>query len=323
MSPLTPDLSEPPPRSVQLGAVQEETEQELTREVLSVISRAGSPRLRQLLTGLVACLHGFVREVRVTQDEFQAAAAFLNEAGQASTGRRDESMLIADLLGLTALVAVVNDDPRGGATESTLIGPFFEDESPSVPLGGDVSAGARGTPLWVEGSIRDTAGLPVPAALVEVWGSDADGLYDIQYPDRRTANRARLVSDADGGYRFWTVRPVPYPLPADGPGGRLMRAVGNSGMRSAHLHMKVSAPGCRTLVTHVFDAGDDYLSRDGVFGVRESLARVIDEVPAGVPGPGGRQADGPWARVRFDVVLASAADLPDPNAEVLLCKDAG
>ncbi len=130
--------------------------------------------------------------------------------------------------------------------------------------------------------MRDIAGRPVPGARIEVWEADADGFYDVQYGDDRVAGRGQLVADEEGGYRFWAVTPTPYPIPHDGPVGALLTATGRSPMRAAHLHFMVSAPGLRTLVTHVFVRGDELLDRDSVFGVKESLVRDVVEQP---PGP--------------------------------------
>jgi hydroxyquinol 1,2-dioxygenase len=190
-----------------------------------------------------------------------------------------------------------------------VLGPFFVEGSPEVGLGGDIAAGAAGEPCWVEGTVTGTDGRPVPGALVEVWEADQEGRYDVQYADGRVAARGHLHTDEDGGYRFWGVSPTPYPIPDDGPVGRLLAATGRSPMRASHLHFLVRAEGYRTLVTHVFVRGDPLLDRDSVFGVRDSLVLDFDPQPAGTPAPDGRDlADRSWSRVRFDVVLA-----PDPR----------
>jgi hydroxyquinol 1,2-dioxygenase len=155
----------------------------------------------------------------------------------------------------------------------------------------------------VEGTVRDHEGNPLPGALIEVWQADEDGMYDVQYPDGRTAARAHLYADDKGRYWFWGIKPTPYPIPHDGPVGQLLAASGRSPMRASHLHVKVSHAGCRTLVTHIFVRGDELLHSDAVFGVKESLVRDFIEQPAGTPTPDGRRV-GTWSRVQFDIVLA-------------------
>jgi len=201
----------------------------------------------------------------------------------------------------------VNNEAYRDATEATVFGPFFVADSPAVALGGDIAAGASGEPCWVEGTVTGTGGEPVPGARIEVWQADADGFYDVQYDDDRVAGRGHLHTDANGRYRFWAITPTPYPIPHDGPVGRLLAATGRSPMRAAHLHFLVRADGYRTLVTHIFPRGDEYLESDSVFGVRDSLVRDFVSQPAGTPAPDGHDLAGrPWSRVRFDVVLPPA-----------------
>jgi hydroxyquinol 1,2-dioxygenase len=145
----------------------------------------------------------------------------------------------------------------------------------------------------------------VPGARIEVWEADQDGFYDVQYDDDRTAGRAHLFSADDGSFRFWAVTPTPYPIPHDGPVGRMLAAAGRSPMRASHLHFMVNAEGLRTLVTHIFVRGDERLESDSVFGVKESLVKDFEEQAPGTPTPDGRDlGDATWAKVRFDIVLA-------------------
>jgi hydroxyquinol 1,2-dioxygenase len=159
----------------------------------------------------------------------------------------------------------------------------------------------------VEGTVTDTDGNPVTGALIEVWEADQDGHYDVQYSDGRLAARGHLRTEDDGTYRFWALTPTPYPIPHDGPVGQLLAAAGRSPMRASHLHFLVSAPGRRTLVTHIFVGGDGLLASDAVFGVKESLIREFESHPAGTPTPDGRDLSGQaYSSVRFDIVLAPA-----------------
>jgi protocatechuate 3,4-dioxygenase beta subunit len=201
-------------------------------------------------------------------------------------------------------VIMINNPAHAPATESTGFGPFFLADSPAIGIGGDAAQGAQGTPCWVQGTVRDHSGTPVASARIEVWECDETGLYDVQHGDGRVSGRAHLFTDEDGFYSFWAVKPVPYPIPSDGPVGTLLSCAGRSPMRAAHLHFMVSAPGLRTLVTHVFVAGDAHLPDDAVFGVRDSLIRDFVDQPAGRPTPDGRDLDEAWTRTEFDVVLA-------------------
>jgi hydroxyquinol 1,2-dioxygenase len=283
---------------------QRAREQELTDRVLASFSGTGDPRLKEVMEALVRHLHAFVREVRLTEQEWRAAVDFLTAVGHKTDDRRQEFVLLSDTLGLSMQTITVNNLAYGDATEATVFGPFFTEDAPHVGLGGDIAAGAVGQPCWVEGTVTDTDGRPVAGARIDVWQADEDGLYDVQYLDGRTAGRGWLETDTDGAYRFWAVRPTPYPIPDDGPVGRMLEATSRSPMRASHLHFKVTAPGRRELVTHIFVNGDAHLRDDSVFGVRDSLVRDFEDVAPGIPTPDGRQVDGPWCRTRFDIVLA-------------------
>jgi hydroxyquinol 1,2-dioxygenase len=175
-------------------------------------------------------------------------------------------------------------------------------------MGGDIAGGAAGQPCWVEGTVTDTNGNPVPGARIEVWEADEDGFYDVQYGDNRIAGRAHLFTDDNGKYAFWGLTPTPYPIPHDGPVGKMLDSVGRSPVRVSHLHFMVTAPDLRTLVTHMFVDGDPQIEiGDSVFGVKDSLIKRFETQPAGTPTPDGRDlVNQDWARTRFDVVLAPA-----------------
>jgi protocatechuate 3,4-dioxygenase beta subunit len=277
--------------------------QAVTDEVLASLAGAKSDRFREVMTSLVRHLHGFAREVALTDAEWELAIDFLTRAGHITDDRRQEFILLSDVLGLSMLTVGINAPASAGATESTVFGPFFVTGAPEIALGGDIARGAKGRPCYVCGTVRGTDGAAVPGARIEIWEADEDGFYDVQYPGSEMAGRGWLRSGPDGEYRFWSVHPSPYPIPDDGPVGDLLHAAGRGPMRPAHLHFKVDAPGYRTLITHIFVAGDAYLDRDAVFGVKDSLIVDFAEQPAG-PGPEGRQLDGPWSRVAFDIVLA-------------------
>ena len=287
---------------------QRAREDDLVARVLASFDNADDARLKQLMQALTRHLHAFVREVRLTEQEWQRAIEFLTEVGHITDDRRQEFILLSDVLGASMQTIAINNEAHGDATEATVFGPFFVDNAPRVELGDDIAAGAIGEPCWVEGTVTDTAGNPIPSARIDVWEADEDGFYDVQYGDDRMAGRAHLYSDEKGRYSFWGITPTPYPIPHDGPVGSMLAAVGRSPMRAAHLHFKVSAPGSRTLVTHIFVRGDALLSSDTVFGVKDSLVKDFEQQSAGTPTPDGRDlGDSTWSRARFDIVLAPAS----------------
>ncbi|TQK71497.1 intradiol ring-cleavage dioxygenase [Nocardioides sp. SLBN-35] len=285
---------------------QQAREQDLVERVLRSFDATADPRLKELMQALTRHLHAFLREVRLTEAEWEAGIGFLTDTGHITDERRQEFILLSDVLGASMQTIAMNNQAHGDATEATVFGPFFVDGSPRIESGGDIAGGAAGEPCWVEGTVTDTDGNPVPGARIEVWEADDDGFYDVQYDDDRTAARAHLHSGPDGNYAFWAITPTPYPIPHDGPVGRMLAATGRSPMRASHLHFMVTAAGRRTLVTHIFVEGDELLDRDSVFGVKDSLVKRFEQQPAGTPAPADRVVDGAWSRVRFDIVLAPA-----------------
>ncbi len=293
--------------TAEVPAEQAAREAELVDRVVGSFAGGADPRLREVMRSLVRHLHAFLREVRLTEAEWAKAIEFLTATGHITDDRRQEFILLSDVLGASMQTIAINNAAYGDATEATVVGPFFTEHSPEIPVGGDASFGAPGEPCWVEGTVSDAQGRPVAGARIEVWEADDTGRYDVQYDDERTAARAHLFTGPDGGYACWALTPTPYPIPHDGPVGALLAATGRSPMRAAHLHFKVDAPGARTLVTHIFVRGDELLDRDAVFGVRRSLVKDFVAQPAGTPTPDGRDLAGrPWSRVRFDIVLAPA-----------------
>jgi len=244
----------------------------LVQQVIERFGDTPDPRLREVLGSLVRHLHGFIRETRLTEEEWMKGIEFLTAVGQKCDDRRQEFILLSDVLGASMQVVTVQSDRAPGCTESTVFGPFHVEGAPRVANGGDVADGARGTPCVVRGSVRNADGKQIAGATVDVWQSDDDGLYDVQRPELQAAQgRGVLTTDAQGAFWFHSVLPVPYPIPTDGPVGGLLRATFRSPMRPAHLHFRIQAPGHTTLITHVFRTGDPHLDSDPVFGVRPSL----------------------------------------------------
>ncbi len=247
----------------------------LTERVLASFDTTPSPRLREILRSLVVHLHAFTTDVHLTDGEWAGAVDFLTRVGQISDDRRQEAILLSDVLGLSMLVVGLNHPDEGGAaTPSTVFGPFFVEASPAFANGADLSGGADGRPCSYSGRVTSTSGEPIPGALIEIWHSDEHGHYDVQNPDLDTPqNRGRLHTETDGRYWFSSVLPEPYPIPDDGPVGELLAATRRSGMRPAHVHFMISAPGYETLTTHIFRAGDPHLGSDAVFGEKAPLVQ--------------------------------------------------
>lgn len=291
-----------------LEAEQAEREEELIERVLASFETTPDERLRELMRSLTRHLHAFVRDVRLTEAEWDKAIEFLTAVGHITDDRRQEFILLSDVLGLSMQTIAVNNPAEANATEATVFGPFFVEDAPEITNGEDISGGAVGQPSWIEGTVSNIRGEAIPGARIEVWEADEDGLYDVQYDDQRVAGRAFLNSEDDGSYRFWGLTPTPYPIPHDGPVGDLLTLVERSPVRAAHLHFMVTAPGYRTLVTHIFVEDDPQLEiGDSVFGVKDSLIKRFDEQAAGTPTPDGRDlGDQTWTKARFDIVLADA-----------------
>lgn len=289
---------------------QEALERGLIEQVVASFDGADDARLKQLMQALTRHVHAYLREVRLTDAEWMRAIEFLTDAGNITDEKRQEFILLSDVLGASMQTVAMNNQIFGDATEATVFGPFFVDDAPRVDLGGDISRGAPGEPCWVEGAVVGVDGTPIRGARIEVWEADEKGFYDVQYADDRNAGRAHLFSDDDGQFRFWGITPTPYPIPDDGPVGKMLTATGRSPMRPAHLHFMISADGWRTLVTHIFVDGDEILATgDSVFGVKQSLIKRFETQPAGTPTPDGRDlGHRSWSRTRFDIVLAPARD---------------
>jgi protocatechuate 3,4-dioxygenase beta subunit len=251
------------------------TEAELTDVVLERYSNTPDARLRTVLQSLIRHLHAFVRDVRLTESEWIAGIEFLTKTGQISDNKRQEMILLSDNLGISALVNMVSAGVAEGATESTVIGPFYVPGSPERKRGESVLLrDGDDVPLLIHGRVLDGEGKPVPDAIIEIWQTDSNGMYDIQDRSQPEDNlRGWYRVKPDGAFLLKTIRPTSYPIPTDGPVGVLLRATERHPFRPAHVHAIVSAPGFRKLTTHLFDAEDSYLDSDVVFAVKSSLIR--------------------------------------------------
>ncbi|WIY01003.1 dioxygenase [Amycolatopsis mongoliensis] len=261
-------------------------------------------RLRRIMVSLVEHLHGFIKDVQLTEAEWTNAIRFLTETGQLCSATRQEFILLSDVLGASMLVETLNNRSDGVLTESTVEGPFHVVDSPVRALGATIAGDTKGDPCLVTGTVTDPDGRPVPGATVDVWQANAEGFYDIQQPglDPEQNLRGLFTVDGDGAFRFRTIVPRYYPIPDDGTVGELLAATARHPNRPAHIHFEIAAPGMRTVTTHLFVAGTPYLDSDAVFGVKDSLVREFPTVDdpgraaeAGLPNP--------FRTVNFDVVL--------------------
>lgn len=267
----------------------------ITEAVLARHANTENPRLKTIMSSLVTHLHAFAREVELTEDEWFKGIEFLTRCGHITDDKRQEFILLSDLLGLSMLTVAMNNDKPAGCTEATVLGPFHVEDAPHYALGADIANGARGIPCVVRGTVCGIDGKAVPNAHIDVWQSDAEGLYDVQHADIDHAQgRGILTADREGRYHFRSILAVPYAVPNDGPVGDLLKAVGRHPWRPAHLHFLIKADGYETLITHVFRSDDPYLDSDAVFGVRQSLIADWKQ-----------QADGSYL-VEYDFVLNPA-----------------
>ena len=281
------------------------TEQELTDLVLIEIERAPDPRFREVMLSLVTHLHGFIREVGLTQEEWRTAIDFLTATGKKCDAKRQEFILLSDTLGASMLVDAVNHRKHQGATETTVLGPFYVEGAPPMPAGADIAVGEEGMPTFVSGHVFDTEGEPIAGAMLDVWQTDAEGFYDVQRPERGDLRlRGKFLTDAEGSYRFRTVKPVPYPIPTDGPVGAMLGRLGRHPYRPAHIHLIVSAEGYAPIATHLFVADDPHIGSDAVFGVKPSLIVDFTAQKAG-KAPDGTVIDRPFCDIRFDFSLSA------------------
>ena len=278
------------------------TEDNITELAEQRWGTAHDPRLAEVLRALVRHLHAFAREVRLSEAEWMAAIQWLKRTGQISDDKREEFILASDVLGLSMLVVQMNNRLDEGATPATVLGPFHIPGSPQLDFGGDMSDGVPGTPLYINGTVRDLDGYPVPGAVLDVWQADPEGAYEAQLDVDEARLRALYTAREDGGYCVRTVAPKGYTIPMDGPIGDLIGRTAISEYRPAHVHFLLDAPGYRRLITHLFQEGADYLDSDVVFGTKEQLVVTFEPRGPGDTPDGGKSTD-PWLEARYDFVL--------------------
>jgi catechol 1,2-dioxygenase len=284
------------------------TEDDITAEVLARFSGTADPRLRQIVLSLISHLHAFVKEVQLTEAEWFQAIEILTEAGKMCSDKRQEFILFSDTLGVSMVVDLLDHRKPDGATESTVFGPFHRLGAPEMKAGGNIAhRDTTGVPTLVAGQVLDLDGKPIADALLDVWQTQSNGLYDAQDSDPDALHmRGKFHTDNDGRYLMRTVLPVNYPIPSDGPVGRMLKATGRHPWRPAHVHFVVSADGFEPVTTHIFDRRDPYLQSDAVFAVKDSL--ICDFVHHDQPDAQAREVgiNGPFYRAQFDFRLTPA-----------------
>lgn len=282
-------------------------ENNITELAVKRWATAHSPRLAEIMTAVVRHVHELAREVRLTEDEWVAAMEWLTATGRISDEKRQEFILASDVLGLSMLVVQMNNRFSGDATPATVLGPFHIDGSPAAEYGHDMSGGLPGRPLFITGRVLDTAGNPIPGAVLDVWQADSDGTYEAQLPDVDEARlRAKYRAREDGTYCVRTIAPLGYSIPMDGPVGDLIARTDISHFRPAHVHFLLEEPGYERLVTHLFEEGTRYLDSDVVFGVKDDLIVRLEPREPG-PAPDGGTIGEPYLHARYDFVLQPVA----------------
>lgn len=247
----------------------------ITENVIRINSQGPDPRLNYVFERLVSHLHDFARETRIDTKEWMAAIHFLTATGQKCVGDRQEWMLLSDVLGFSLLIDAINHPKPPHSTEGSLLGPFHSHRVEHLPNGETISHDPKGEPLLVIGSINDSDGNPIEGAKIDIWETDSNGFYDVQYEDRAFPDgRCIMSSDKNGQFWFKATVPVSYPIPGDGPVGLLLKKLSRHNYRPAHMHFMFNKPGYDLLTTALFLRGDPYETSDAVFGVKDSL--IID-----------------------------------------------
>jgi hydroxyquinol 1,2-dioxygenase len=271
----------------------------ITDAVLDQMATTPDARLMEIQTAAVKHLHAFARETNLAPAEWIAGIEFMTKVGKMCTPERQEFILLSDTVGLSALVSFMHDKTAmEEATHTSLLGPFYRENAPSLPAGAQISKTVKaGTECQLYGRVTDISGKPIVGARVAIWQTGADGLYDVQEEAAGIDYRGNFTTDADGRYHCRTVRPLGYSIPMDGPVGGMIRAQKRHGMRPAHVHLLVTAPGYRELVTALYLRGDPYLETDTVFGSSDDLAIDIAANDPGAPIKG-------LPAMKFDLMLA-------------------
>ena len=282
------------------------TEQNLTELVLKRWQDIPDPRLREIMQSLITHLHAFVRDIEPTGEEWFKAVDWLTRTGKMSDNKRQEMILFSDVMGVSMLVDAINHRLPDGATPSTVEGPFHVADAPEIAHGGNMATGAPGIPCFVTGTVRGLDGKAVGNAMLDLWQTDGEGLYESQRDTSEPWMRGIFRSQADGSYVLRTVAPIAYTIPMDGTVGELVAKTKISHMRPAHIHFAVSAAGYHTVTTHLFQKGDPFIDTDVVYGVKEPLIVEFTKKSGG-KAPNGEMLNEPFYLVHYDFILQKAA----------------
>ena len=281
------------------------TEENSVEVVTGRNARAKNERLKEAMAVIIRKLHEAVKEIEPTQEEWFETILFLTRTGQISNEWRQEFILLSDVLAVSMLVDAINNRKPSGASESTVLGPFHVANAPELPMGANICLDPKGEEMVISGRVLDTEGKPIAGAVLDVWQANDEGFYDVQQKGIQPDFNLRGVfrTGPDGRYWFRAVKPRYYPIPADGPVGQLLAALGRHPNRPAHLHYILKADGFETLITHIFDPNDPYINSDAVFGVKQSLLAEFKKVddPARAQELG---FSNPFWSVEYDFVLA-------------------
>ncbi len=289
-------------------------EDNVTEAVLARIQGMENPRMKQIVSAAISHLHAFAREVELSPGELFEAARFLTAVGKISDDTRHEFLLLSDTLGLTILVDAMQNRKPDGATESSVLGPFYRANAPEIRNGDTIDRGGNGgAAAVVHGTVKDLDGRPLAGALLDIWQATGRGIYENLDPEQPDMNlRGRLRSDEDGNYWFRTVLPSSYPIPDDGPAGQLLSLCNRHNMRPGHIHFIASADGFKPVTTEIYVEGDAYLESDAVFGVKDSLVAEF------VRSDSGEEAakwnlPAPFYAMTYDFVLEPGEGSADPG----------
>jgi hydroxyquinol 1,2-dioxygenase len=291
-----------------------EKQEDVTTAVLAELQRAPNARFREIMSAFVRHMHAFVREAKLSEEEFHAALAYVVAVGKHSSESHNEAVLMAGSLGLSALVCLLNNGNHGMTeTDQNLLGPFWRMHSPITPNGGSIVRSATpGPALFVNAAFRDGSAHPVAGAEVDVWHSSPEGFYENQDPEQAEMNlRGKFFTDQEGRINFRSVKPAGYPIPVDGPTGELLRAQGRHNMRPAHLHFLATKEGFKTLISQLYVPDDKFIETDAQFGVtRHLLGDYVRHENEPAPAP---DVAGPWYSLDHAFVMERGAPkLPRP-----------
>jgi hydroxyquinol 1,2-dioxygenase len=283
--------------------MRELNDKSITQAVIERLSECDDPRFKRIMTSLVTHLHDFVRDVQLTEAEWFTAIQFLTDVGQTCTPMRQECILLSDTLGVSMLVINLNHPTESGSVEPTVLGPYYWEGAPEMARGSNLGEDVKGEPTFYSGRVLSLDGRPLADACLDIWSGDGEGNYDMQMPGQTQMKaRGKIHTDGEGRYWFRSIRPSFYPVPTDGPVGRMLRKMGRHPFRPGHIHMIVSAAGHHSVATHLFVAGSQYLDSDAVFGMKESLVAHFERHAPGVD-PYGERIETPFYTVEYDFRL--------------------